>query len=684
MQSTSASHFDSDRDNLRYGALLEVMDLMVHHGSLPELFPELTKRLHQIAPFELASFSLHDPEKNVMRLHLLEGGEASSAPTEFSIDRSPSGWVMQTQQPLVVPEVKEETRFPNFFAVLHQKGVRSYCVLPLTTAQKKLGAMGLGSCQANAYGERDVQLLSGFADLVALLMESALTRQALKDEKERFRTLLEVNRTLVSQCDLPGVFPTISETLRRVFPVDYASISLHEKDTNEMRIHVLDNPVAGLEVGSLVPASDSVAAHAMRTGEVKFISRADPESSRSSVVNRMFDAGVQSGCCIPLVTRNGMLGTLNLASKEENAFTPQHLDLLQQIAGQMAIALENARAYQEIAHLKDRLTEEKLYLEGEIRSKVNFEEIIGESPVLKRVLAQVRTVAPSNASVLIMGETGTGKELIARAVHRMSSRKDNNFIKVNCAAIPTGLLESELFGHEKGAFTGALTRKLGRVELADKGTLFLDEIGDIALELQPKLLRMLQDQEFERLGSVRTIAVDVRVIAASNRNLAESVAERQFRSDLFYRLNVFPIRVPALRERPKDIPLLVRYFVQKFAGRMNRQIETIPTETMNALMGWEWPGNVRELENFIERSVILSEGHVLRAPLAELRPDYESNARSEVTLEKVEREHIIRVLREAGGVVAGPRGAAARLGMKRTTLQSRMRKMGIIRSDYQS
>jgi formate hydrogenlyase transcriptional activator len=345
---------------------------------------------------------------------------------------------------------------------------------------------------------------------------------------------------------------------------------------------------------------------------------------------------------------------------------------------------KNAHAYQEIAQLRDKLAEEKLYLEGEIRSKINFEEIVGESPALKRVLAQAKTVAASDASVLILGETGTGKELIARAIHRMSPRKDNNFIKVNCAAIPTGLLESELFGHEKGAFTGALMRKLGRVELADKGTLFLDEIGDISLDLQPKLLRVLQDEEFERLGSTRTIAVDVRIISATNRNLSECVMQRQFRSDLFYRLNVFPIRMPSLRERQKDIPLLVRYFVQKFARRMGRHIDTISSETMNALMNWEWPGNVRELENFMERSVILSEGPVLRAPLAELRPDTDHAKPAESTLAKVEREHILRVLRDAGGVVAGPHGAAARLGMKRTTLQSRMRKMGIVRSDYEN
>jgi formate hydrogenlyase transcriptional activator len=348
----------------------------------------------------------------------------------------------------------------------------------------------------------------------------------------------------------------------------------------------------------------------------------------------------------------------------------------------VAVALDNARSYREIAQLTDKLANEKLYLEEEIRSELNFEEIVGESPALKRVLAQARTVAPSDATVLILGDTGTGKELIARAIHRMSSRKDRVFVKLNCTAIPTVLLESELFGHEKVAFTGAISQKVGRLELADKGSLFLDEVGDIPLELQPKLLRVLQDQEFERLGSTRTIKVDIRLIAATNRDLAHAVAEREFRSDLYYRLNVFPIRMPALSERKTDIPALVRHFVQKFSRRMNKQIEIIPSATMSALVNWEWPGNVRELENLMERSVILSDGRVLNAPLAELRTSSEG-LESDGTLECLERQYIIRVLRDTNGVIAGPRGAAVRLGMKRTTLQSRILKMGISRQEFE-
>jgi formate hydrogenlyase transcriptional activator len=296
----------------------------------------------------------------------------------------------------------------------------------------------------------------------------------------------------------------------------------------------------------------------------------------------------------------------------------------------------------------------------------------------------VEIAAPSDATVLILGETGTGKELIARALHRLSSRHEGNFIKLNCAAIPTGLLESELFGHEKGAFTGAVSQKIGRLELADKGTIFLDEIGEIPPELQPKLLRVLQDHEFERLGGIRTIHVDVRLIAATNRDLKQAVTEHQFRSDLFYRLNVFPIHMPPLRERVGDIPLLVHYFVQKFARRMNKTIESIPTEIIRELERWHWPGNIRELENFIERSIILTSGPVFFAPMAELHVSSPGGSFSGTTLKDVEREYILLTLREVGGVIAGAHGAAARLGMKRTTLQSRMQKLGIAREEYET
>jgi formate hydrogenlyase transcriptional activator len=384
---------------------------------------------------------------------------------------------------------------------------------------------------------------------------------------------------------------------------------------------------------------------------------------------------------MPLLSEKNAFGTLNLASMQDGAFVPQDIGFLDQLAAQIAAALDNANAYHEMAERCEKLAKEKLCLQGETCSQLNLEEIIGESASLKRTLGQVTTVAPSDAVALILGEAGTGKELIARAIHRLSSRKNGSFIKLNCTAIPAGLLESELFGYETGAFTGAETENVGLLELADKGTLFLDEFGDIPPTLQDKLLRVLEDHEFERLGGKRTIHANVRLIAATRRHLAHAVAHHQFCSDLYSRLDICPIHVPALRERPEDIPLLVRYFVQKFCQRMNKHIETISSETMTALVRWAWPGNVRELQNFVERSVMHTEGNVLNPPLAELRNGLESE--TEGTLENMEREFIVRVLRATGGVVSGAHGTARRLGLKRTTLQSKMLKMGISRRNFQ-
>jgi formate hydrogenlyase transcriptional activator len=385
---------------------------------------------------------------------------------------------------------------------------------------------------------------------------------------------------------------------------------------------------------------------------------------------------LESGCVLPLVSRGRTLGVLTLGSRVENSIRPEDVEFLLRAAGQLAIAIENRLAYHELAELKDKLAQEKLYLEDEIRGEIDFDGIVGQSSALRHVLNLVETVAPSDSTVLLLGETGTGKELIARAIHERSRRKDRTFVKLNCAAIPTGLLESELFGHERGAFTGAIAQKVGRLELADQGTLFLDEVGDIPIEIQPKLLRALQEREFERLGSNRTKKVDVRLVAATNRDLDKMMENREFRSDLYYRLNVFPIRIPPLRERPEDIPLLVRYFTQKYGRRMQRKIESIPTVAMRKLSSWHWPGNIRELENFIERSVILTHGTALQAPISELS----SNGRTVPvmdTREANERDEIVRILKVTNGRVAGPEGAAARMDIKRTTLISRMKKLGI-------
>ena len=415
-------------------------------------------------------------------------------------------------------------------------------------------------------------------------------------------------------------------------------------------------------------------------------------------VRHLTGLGMQSGCWVPLIHRGEAIGTLTVASRLEGAFTQREAEMLVQVAAQVAMAVNNAVAFRQIAELRDRLSQEKRYLEEEINLENRFEDIVGESGGLRQVLKEIETVAPTDATVLIQGETGTGKELLARAIHRLSPRKDRTFVKLNCAAIPAGLLESELFGHEKGAFTGAIARKMGRLELAHEGTLFLDEVGEMPLDLQPKLLRALQEREIERLGGTRPIRVNVRLIAATNRDLGKMVAEKQFRSDLFYRLKVFPVFAPPLRDRVGDIPVLVRHFVATHSRRMGKVIETIPEETMAALKRWRWPGNIRELENFLERAVILTRGPVLYVPLAELETTETEGEDKETespgvpgelvrwggspTLHAAEREHILRVLRETKGQIGGDDGAAARLGLKRTTLNSKIKKLGIERSDY--
>jgi formate hydrogenlyase transcriptional activator len=503
-------------------------------------------------------------------------------------------------------------------------------------------------------------------------------------QMQRLEALAEFGTLLTSKLCDQELFLAISDFLRKTVRPDFAGIALYDESISQRRVYALDFEIAQRVVGSevRVAVTEEAWGSAFLNADTIVYDRERLSASQSSYLMQLLQAGIQSLGCFPLTTPKGTLGTFNLGWRQPSEFLAEEIAFLKHFASRIASVLDSVGAYREIARLSDKLRGKKVSLESEIQSTQNFEEVIGDSPALKRVLAQVQTVAPSDATVLILGETGTGKELIARGIHRMSARKGAPFIKLNCAAIPTGLLESELFGHEKGAFTGAVRQKIGRVELADGGTLFLDEVGEIPLELQPKLLRVLEDQEFEHLGGTRTIKVNVRLLAATNRELAQSVATREFRSDLYYRLNVFPIHLPALRERDKDIALLVRYFVQKFARSMNKKIENIPVEAMNALANWHWPGNVRELENFIERSVILSEGTTLGAPLAELLPH--ALPRSNVTLEDMEREHILHVLRETGGVIAGVRGAAARLGMKRTTLQSRMQKLGITREEYQN
>ena len=548
----------------------------------------------------------------------------------------------------------------------------------------------MGSREVDAYSAEEVSFLSLVANQVALAVDDALNLEAsesaqaeltrkqaeLQRERDQSQLLLEVTNSMVSNLEFRDLLRAMSASIRQGMHCDAAAVFLPDSDRSQLRLHAMDFPESkGIaKEDSLYPREDSVPGRVFNTGKPFVGTKADFMNEREAPETRA--EGIEYVCMLPLISRNRTLGVLALGRRDENSFTPEDVDFLMRAARQVAIAIENALAYREIAELKEKLAQEKLYLEDEIRSEADFEGIIGQSSALRQVLHMVETVAASDATVLLLGETGTGKELIARAVHDRSQRKDRTLIKLNCAAIPTGLLESELFGHERGAFTGAISQKIGRLELAHQGTLFLDEIGDIPLELQPKLLRALQEREFERLGSARTLKVDIRLVAATNRDLQKMVDEKQFRSDLYYRLNVVPIRIPPLRERPEDIPLLVRYFTQKYARRMQKKIETIPAASMRKLARWHWPGNVRELENLIERAVVLSPTDRLAISVPELT-EHRLSAPA-ANIEKFEeQDEIMRILKETKGRVGGADGAAARMGLKRTTLISRMKSLGI-------
>jgi formate hydrogenlyase transcriptional activator len=686
-------HQDLTRDRDRLRLLLEVSESIALHRDLEDLFRDLAKRLPHVVPFDYINAVLHEPAGDVMRLRLLVTSQPStiSPGLELAVDESPGGLVWKTQRPLIVNDIAQEHRFPKLTERLRENGVQSFCVVPLTTAQRRLGAMGFGSVQKRLYRDGELNFMHQVAKQVAVAVDNALNSESakasqrqLERERDRQSLLLQVNNAVVSHLALEDLFPSVSACLRKVIQHDGSSLVLYDQHTGRYRVHVLhfEKNESFIEEGRVESDCTTPAGIAIASRKPAVLGEEDlrhlcPESP---VVQRLLAEGVKALCSVPLLSYDRALGALNVGRTGDNMFTAEDVELLSQVAHQIAIAVENALVHKEVQGLKERLAREKFYLEDEIKTEYNFEEIIGDSAALRQVLKQIEVVAPTDSTVLVMGETGTGKELIARAIHDRSSRRERTFIKMNCAAIPTGLLESELFGHERGAFTGAIAQRVGRFELADGGTLFLDEVGDIPLELQSKLLRVLQEQEFERLGSTKTIKVNVRLVAATNRDLARMVDERQFRSDLYYRLNVFPLTVPALRDRREDIPLLVRHFAQKFAQRMNRTIDSISNEQMATLSQYDWPGNVRELENLIERAVILSQGSELRVPLEKLQPTKPSQASESLpTLEAAERDHIVRALQASNWVIGGSSGAAAKLGMKRTTLQSKIQKLGISR-----
>src|SRR5690348_18235252 len=534
------------------------------------------------------------------------------------------------------------------------------------------------------------------------------TEAELQHQSERFELLLNLTTRITSSLDLREVLRAIAANIREVIHADAVTVALPDPPSEKFKVFAMDFPHGkGVIKEELLVTPSAAVKKAIESLKPVLFDTRDRDELEPDPYGLAAAEGLKAACNIPLVNRGRALGILSIVRTTETPFTSEDVDFLSRASGPIAIAVENALAYREISELKDKLAQEKVYLEEEFRSEMGFEQIIGNSTALRHVLQQVETVAPSDSTVLLLGETGTGKELIARAIHDRSRRKQRTFVKLNCAAIPTGLAESELFGHEKGAVTGAITSKVGRLELADQGTLFLDEVGDIPLEIQPKLLRALQEREFERLGSTHTRKVNVRLVAATNRDLEKMVATKEFRSDLFYRLNVFPIQIPPLRERHADIPLLVRYFADKFARQMQKPIESIPADTMTKLQRWHWPGNVRELENFVERAVILTRGSSLAAPLAELRKLRTDEPKSAVADQddiarivketisalhgrsgaaddrtQKQRDQIVRALTEAKGRVGGADGAAAHLRTNRTTLLARMKKFGINPRDY--
>jgi formate hydrogenlyase transcriptional activator len=670
----------SEEYTQRYEALLRATNAIGTCCDCDTAADMLIQALREVVSFDYLQLVTFENGTATVEWHVLysNGARQNLHATDVVVQDTPIGWVHDSQQPLIVADWSKETRFPEHALSLDELGITATCVLPLTRGQRRLGALSVGRSHRSAYPEDEVRFLAVVADQIALAIDAAVNFYLSRQAEDRLKLILDLTNQVVSKLNFQELLQAISASVRQVMHCDAAAIMLPDSDGIHLRVHALDFPGSRgfFKKDVVVPIEGTLPGGAFRSGTPFVLNRLDSAEISSEMYAKATAEGVNSLCDMPLISRDRSLGLLALASREENAFDPDDVSFLSQVARQVAIGVENALAYGEIADLKDKLAQEKLYLEDEIRGGMDFEGIVGQSSALRHVLSLVETVAPSDSTVLLLGETGTGKELIARAIHERSRRKERTFVKLNCAAIPTGLLESELFGHERGAFTGAIAQKIGRLELADQGSLFLDEVGDIPIEIQPKLLRALQEREFERLGSTRTKKVDVRLVAATNRDLEKMMENREFRSDLYYRLNVFPIRIPPLRERPEDIPLLVRYFTQKYGRLMDKQIESIPTAAMKKLSSWHWPGNIRELENFIERSVILTHGTALEAPIAELGNNGKT-APLAGTREANERDEIVRILKTTKGRVAGDDGAAARMGLKRTTLIARMKKLGI-------
>ncbi|MFI8416285.1 formate hydrogenlyase transcriptional activator FlhA [Serratia sp. NPDC078593] len=674
--------------------LLEITRLLLSQHSFSDLLVQLKDIVQRWRLAEEVTLLLLHPHSARVSYHGQDvHGQPLTYQDETLLANGPIAHLRTQPQPLRMTSLELQQRYPQMTALALHPPLSHYCLAPLYTGGQLLGGCELLRNNDKPFSDAALSQLTGLMELTSLAVEQIQLRETaeqqqrqLRHERDDYRVLVDVTNAVLSKLDLDDLIGEISTEIHRFFKTDAISIVLPGDRDDRVTIyatHYLKNNVAERQQYN-VPLAGTLSEKVMQSGEMLLLNLKHSDSL-AEYERQLFDLWheqIQTLCVLPLTFGQKTLGVLKLAQCQPDNFNAANLRVLQQIAERIAIAVDNALVYQEINRLKESLVHENLYLTEQINdNSPDFSEIVGRSLVMSSVLKQVEMVAKSDCSVLILGETGTGKELIARAIHNLSERRDQRMVKMNCAVMPAGLLESDLFGHEKGAFTGATAQRMGRFELADKGSLFLDEVGEIPVELQPKLLRVLQEREFERVGGNKLISVDVRLIAATNRDLQQMVADREFRSDLYYRLNVFPIVIPPLRERPEDIPQLVKFLTYKIARRMKRTIDSIPAETLRQLSQMPWPGNVRELENVIERAVLLTRGTVLNLQLPELHYSQPTTplmtAPPSQPTQEDEYHRIVRVLKETNGVVAGPRGAAQKLGLKRTTLLSRMKKMGI-------